>query len=209
MKQTIFKSILAGLLIGIAGYSNVFCSVKGYPILGMFLFSLGLISIFILQQNLFTGKIGFAKPKGDSIVFLLVVLAFNCVGAFLVGVVARFVPELHGACKTLFLSKFDKPIWLEFVNAVFCGFIIHLSVLINRKCEGKHLLPIVLCIMLFIVSGFEHCIADMFYFMAGITTESGYIWKGILYILLFIVGNSVGSILLNLIYELGIEKRKE
>lgn len=209
MKQNIFKSILAGLLIGIAGFAYLFSCVKGYPILGMFLFSLALISIFILQQNLFTGKIGFAKPKWESISFLLIILVFNCIGAFLIGVVARFIPEMHDYAQTLFLAKFDKPIWLEFLNAVLCGFIIHLSVLLYRKSEGKHLLPIVMCIMCFIVSGFEHCIADMFYFMAGITTESGYLWKGILYLLLFIVGNSVGSLVLNVIYELGFDKKKE
>jgi formate/nitrite transporter FocA (FNT family) len=54
MKSKI-QSILAGILIGIGAYAYV--SISNLYI-GAFIFSLGLISVFILEAKLFTGKIG-------------------------------------------------------------------------------------------------------------------------------------------------------
>jgi formate/nitrite transporter FocA (FNT family) len=49
------KGILAGILIGIGATAYV---LAPNTIIGSALFSLGLISVFHLQSNLFTGKIG-------------------------------------------------------------------------------------------------------------------------------------------------------
>lgn len=54
------RSIIAGILIGIGAYAYVSISNK---VLGAFLFSIGLISVFSLQAHLFTGKIGGLNKK--------------------------------------------------------------------------------------------------------------------------------------------------
>ena len=51
------KGILAGILVGLGAFIFVSLYPDNKP-LGAFLFSLGLISVFHLQANLYTGKIG-------------------------------------------------------------------------------------------------------------------------------------------------------
>ena len=57
-----FSAILAGMLIGMGG--TVFLS-QSNPVVGSFLFAIGLFTIVVFQLHLFTGKVGytpFNKP---------------------------------------------------------------------------------------------------------------------------------------------------
>ena len=54
------RSIIAGVLIGIGAYAYASIANK---VLGAFIFSIGLISVFALQALLFTGKIGGLNKK--------------------------------------------------------------------------------------------------------------------------------------------------
>ena len=81
----ITKSILAGLLISLAGIAYLNCPDK---IVGSLLFSLGLISILILEAKLFTGVIGYVNSK-RSILDSLLILVFNLVVATIVGLIYR------------------------------------------------------------------------------------------------------------------------
>ena len=81
----IVKSILAGLLISLAGIVYLNCPEK---IVGSLLFSLGLISVILLEANLFTGKIGYVNSK-QSILDSLLILVFNLVAATIVGLIYR------------------------------------------------------------------------------------------------------------------------
>ena len=58
----IIKSVLAGVLIALAGHIYLNCANK---IVGAFLFSIGLIGVIVLQANLYTGKVGYVKSKSD------------------------------------------------------------------------------------------------------------------------------------------------
>ena len=55
------------------------------------------------------------------------------------------------------------------------------------------LMPI-LCVAVFILCGFEHCIADMFYFAAA-----GKVIEGLGAVLIITLGNSVGGVIIPLI----------
>lgn len=60
--RQLVSATISGILIGIAG--TVFLSVEN-PVLGSFLFAIGLYSIVCFQLQLFTGRIGyliFQKP---------------------------------------------------------------------------------------------------------------------------------------------------
>ena len=59
------------------------------------------------------------------------------------------------------------------------------------KEKGNPLI-LFLCVSVFILSGFEHCVANMFYFaMAGAWSA-----KTVLYLLIMTLGNSVGGMLI-------------
>jgi formate/nitrite transporter FocA (FNT family) len=57
-------------------------------------------------------------------------------------------------------------------------------------------------ITIFILAGFEHCVANMYYF----SVANMWTLKTILYVLIMILGNSVGSILLALLIKFGTNK---
>jgi len=68
-----------------------------------------------------------------------------------------------------------------------CGALIYLAVELYRKT--KSFIPVIICVMAFILSGTEHSIADAFYLGASILS-----WKAFGYLGLVIVGNSLGAV---------------
>ena len=181
----ITKSILAGLLISLAGIVYLNCSDK---IVGSLLFSLGLISVILLEANLFTGKIGYVNSK-RSILDSLLILVFNLVAATIVGLIYRCGSDAAASIADLKLSIFSEAWWLTGLKSIGCGAAIYLAVEGYKK--SKSLIPVILGVMVFILAGWNHCIADCFYMAAGSSSI-----LAIPYLLVVIVGNSIGSLLI-------------
>lgn len=192
----IAKSILAGLLISLAGIVYLSCANN---IIGSLLFSLGLISVILLEANLFTGKIGYVNSK-QSILDSLLILIFNLITAAIVGLIYRYISNAAVEIVNLKLLIFSETWWLTGLKAVGCGAAIYLSVEGYKK--SKSLIPVILGVMTFILAGWNHCIADCFYMAAGSTSV-----LAIPYVLVVIIGNSFGSLLIRLL-QLGISTDK-
>ena len=190
------KSILAGLLISLAGIVYLSCANN---IIGSLLFSLGLISVILLEANLFTGKIGYVNSK-QSILDSLLILIFNLITAAIVGLIYRYISNAAVEIVNLKLLIFSETWWLTGLKAVGCGAAIYLSVEGYKK--SKSLIPVILGVMTFILAGWNHCIADCFYMAAGSTSV-----LAIPYVLVVIIGNSFGSLLIRLL-QLGISTDK-
>lgn len=181
----ITKSILAGLLISLAGIVYLNCSDK---IVGSLLFSLGLISVILLEANLFTGKIGYVNSK-RSILDSLLILVFNLVAATIVGLIYRCSSDAAASIAESKLLVFSEAWWLTGLKSIGCGTAIYLAVEGYKK--SKSLIPVILGVMVFILAGWNHCIADCFYMAAGSSST-----LAIPYLLVVIVGNSIGSLLI-------------
>ena len=181
----ITKSILAGLLISLAGIVYLNCPDK---IVGSLLFSLGLISVILLEANLFTGKIGYVNSK-RSILDSLLILVFNLVAATIVGLIYRCGSDAAVPITESKLSIFSEAWWLTGLKSVGCGAAIYLAVEGYKK--SKSLIPVILGVMVFILAGWNHCIADCFYMAAGSSSV-----LAIPYLLVVIAGNSIGSLLI-------------
>ena len=181
----IIKSILAGLLISLAGIVYLNCPDK---IVGSLLFSLGLISILILEAKLFTGVIGYVNSK-RSILDSLLILVFNLAAATIVGLIYRCGSDAAASIADSKLSIFSEAWWLTGLKSIGCGAAIYLAVEGYKK--SKSLIPVILGVMTFILAGWNHCIADCFYMAAGSSSA-----LAIPYLLVVIVGNSIGSLLI-------------
>ena len=181
----ITKSILAGLLISLVGIVYLNCPDK---IVGSLLFSLGLISILILEAKLFTGVIGYVNSK-RSILDSLLILVFNLVAATIVGLIYRCGSDAAASIAEPKLLVFSESWWLTGLKSIGCGAAIYLAVEGYKK--SKSLIPVILGVMVFILAGWNHCIADCFYMAAGSSSV-----LAIPYLLVVIVGNSVGSLLI-------------
>lgn len=185
IKNLITKSILAGLLISLAGIAYLNCSNK---IVGSLLFSLGLISVILLEAKLFTGAIGYVNSK-RSILDSLLLLVFNLVAATVAGLIYRCSSDAAVTIAESKLLVFSETWWLTGLKAIGCGAAIYLSVEGYKK--SKSLIPVILGVMTFILAGWNHCIADCFYMVAGSSSV-----LVIPYLLVVIVGNSIGSLLI-------------
>ena len=116
------------------------------------------------------------------------ILIQNLLVALVCGLI--FYSTKNNVCENLWLNKLTKS-WYEFLfDSIGCGICIYLSVELYKKTSS--IFVIVLGVLVFILSGFEHCIADIFYLSASMSFDL----KSILYILTAIIGNSIGSLLI-------------
>lgn len=189
--KRIINGISAGILISIGGSVFLKCDNK-YA--GAVFFSVALLCICWKGYSLFTGKVGYLPEKcgKDEISVLLLGLLGNLIGTVLCGyMVTLAIPEIGEAAKTLCEAKLANQTFLStLVRGIMCGCLMYLAVSIYR--DKKTPLGILFCIPVFILSGFEHSIADMFYFAAsGIVSlrACGFLWTVIL-------GNAIGAIIL-------------
>lgn len=185
--DTIRKSFLAGILIGIGGIA--YLSIP-YKVLGAFLFSFGLLTILIQNYYLYTGKIGNVR-KVNEISFLLQILLFNILGVIFMGVLSSFFLRPEGI--ELIELKMNVP-WIEFfIKSFLCGIMMYYAVQLYSKTSN--FLAVIVPIMLFILCGFEHSIANIFYF--SVSRIIGI--REIIFMITAIIGNSLGSLFVSLL----------
>ncbi len=186
------RSVLAGIFIGIGGY--VFLSAS-YKELGAFLFSLGLLTVIIRQYSLYTGKIGYLGSIKELPPLLLMWVG-NALGACLMGFLASLA--LKDCAFNLISKKLELDYLSVFLRSVMCGVLIYIAVELYKKTQMPIL--VILPIMVFILCGFEHCIADVFYFSAALSFNI----ESLVFIIICTFGNSVGSIALRLLEKYNI-----
>ena len=184
------RSIIAGVLIGIGAYAYASIANK---VFGAFIFSIGLISVFSLQAHLFTGKIGGLNKKNWKDLFWM--LIGNVIGISLVVLIAAPKETIREACLTITTAKLEKDWHIAFLDALMCGAIIQLAV----ELKSKDPVSTILCVMCFILCGFEHCIANTFYFIC----DGIMYWQEIIYFVIYVFGNTLGSIALKHLIERG------
>ncbi len=179
-------SILSGILIGISAYLSV---LIGNQYLSAFAFSFGLLFICLLHINLFTGTIGFINNKND-VIYALLILINNILGIYIISTIlhltsnANFVFE---KCNTLSQIKLQENMFIHFFESLLCGMLMFLAVL--SFDIYKHYICAVFPIFVFVVCGFEHCIANSFYYIFSYNFI-----KSLPYLIINILGNTAGSL---------------
>ena len=197
MLKLIIDGIKAGIMIAIGG--SVFLSCENRYI-GAILFSVALLCICLKGYSLFTGKVGYLPENHskEAVKILLCGLLGNIVSTILLGFAVSFaIPALGEAAKVICEAKLSQEALQTFVRAFFCGVLMYMAVSTYR--EKGTLAGIFFCVPVFILSGFEHSIANMFYFGA-----SGIInMDSIIYLAVVIAGNSVGGMAMPILNILG------
>lgn len=188
MNKTYTLSVLAGMAIGLAG--TVYLSVDN-KLIGSVLFSFGLITIIIQGWSLYTGKVGSTNLRHfwPGIVCML---CGNFIGTLIISAMlnlTRLGPNLRFAASQIMQVKLSDTWWSVLTLSIFCGIMMKLAVEGYKRPYNEHLILITLPIMIFILCGFEHSIANMFYMNLALC----YSLKSIGYIFLMIVGNAIGA----------------
>ena len=207
MKHLI-KSILAGILIGIG--ATTYLSLEN-RIVGSVLFSIGLFIILTKELNLFTGKVGYLFENGLEYAKEVVITLFgNFIGTFVFAYVLRFTRiiskvgiEAEKICNIKLLDSYVSIFILSFC----CGILMYLAV--NGYKTAKDVFSkyagVFLAIPVFILCGFEHCIANMFYF----TLANMWSLNTVCFLVIMILGNSIGGVFFPLTDKLikGLDKK--
>ncbi len=200
MKQhidTFLRAIVTGIMIGIGGIVYLSCDNK---YVGAFLFGTGLFTILSFRLDLYTGKVGYAvENKPPYLLKLLIIWVGNLIGTAVAGIAIRLTragAAISEKAAALCEVKFSDDLLSIFLLACFCGTLMFIAADGYKTLTNpaSQVLAVFLPVMVFILSGFEHCVANMFYFTAG----GGWSANGILYMLVMTAGNSVGGILIPL-----------
>ena len=157
------------------------------------MFSVALLCICFKGFSLYTGRIGFLpwNFSKESLSDLLLGLLGNVLSTAAFGLALSYaVPALYAAAAPICEAKLTQPWWSALLRAFMCGVLMYLAVSVYK--QNKSTLGIFFCIPVFILSGFEHSIANMFYFAAARIAS----WHSFGYIMLVILGNSLGSMFL-------------
>lgn len=188
-------AVMAGMSIALGG--TVFLALEN-KVLGAIFFTVGLFTVCVNGFNLFTGKVGYTlQNKPSYLLFLLNVWLGNLVGTWGTAMLIRMTrvgeamsAKALGICET----KLADSALSIFVLAIFCNVLMYIAVegyRSNGHEFGKYL-GIFFGVTVFILSGFEHCVANMYYFsMAGVWDMHTFVW-----LIIMTLGNAVGGMLL-------------
>ncbi|MBE5742627.1 MAG: formate/nitrite transporter family protein [Clostridiales bacterium] len=187
VKQTTLKTfvlaILAGAFIAFAGVGATFGNVYGGKHVGAFIFPGGLAMVILAGSELFTGNclliIPFmeGKIKGTQMLKnLAVVYLGNFVGALFVSLITVYGGAFDGIAQTV-VGVAETKATLGFLPAFFkgvaCNILVCLAVWMGFSAEtaGGKIAAILFPIAIFVIAGFEHSVANMFYLPAGFFTQ--------------------------------------
>lgn len=192
--KVFLSALLAGVSIALGGTAYLSLESK---VAGALFFTVGLFVICIFRLHLFTGKVCyvFDNPPAYALDLLFIWLG-NLAGTGLAALALRFTrvgPALAERAAGLCQTKLGDSPWSIFILAVFCNIMIYIAVEgFNRAPHdlGRYL-ALFLGVAVFILCGFEHCVANMYYFsMAG-----AWSLKALGYLLVMTLGNAVGGVL--------------
>lgn len=187
--KNVIKAVAGGFMIGVGGAVYLACDVK---YIGAFLFALGLLTICEFGLGLYTGKVGYTFiNKGNFYIEVLQTLLGNVFGTAVAGLLIYISrSDLSEKAAELGVKKLMQSPLQTLILSFFCGILMFIAVNLYKKREGiGKYIGIFTAVPVFILSGFEHSIANMFYFFSGwaISVQSA------LYILICVVGNALGA----------------
>jgi formate/nitrite transporter FocA (FNT family) len=179
------SSVLAGVCIGIAGLGYLVTR----DIVGSVLFAFGLLTVVGYKLKLYTGTAGFIQ-KGEVGKLLLILLG-NIFGCLLVSLMARMSPlEVQESAQSVLEGRLAIGPLRGGVLAIGCGFIMTTAVTFAR--QGNNL-PLLFGVPLFIVCGFPHCVADVFYYLTVPFSFWGeHLGEILLFYVSIVIGNFIG-----------------
>ncbi len=189
-------------MIAVGGCVFIGCSNIGEPWIGAILFAIGLFTIFHFGFDLYTGKVGYAlENKPAYIIDLLVIILGNLLGCLMVGYMTASMEPAAIANKAVEFVE-ARMNHLDYLSILFkgilCGLLMFIAADYYKKTKG--FLGAFVAVPVFILSGFEHSIADMFYFASAFFQNSDCfnLGEGALFILVVIIGNAIGGLLIPL-----------
>lgn len=201
--KNLILAVLAGVYIAIAG---ALATIAGSAYLGMqatlvkaAVFPLGLILVTLAGSELFTGNCLLVAPllSGEikitkTLKNLGITYLGNIVGSVIIALIAVYSGALEQVAQSAVSAAIVKSglgFGKSFLLAIPCNILVCLSVWISMssKSTAGKILAVYMPIFAFVACGFEHCVANMYYFSAALFAAAKY----------GIEGFNVGSAIVN------------
>lgn len=182
-------AMMAGMFIAMAGVgaSTASCTVENASLgklVGAAVFPGGLAMVLIAGSELFTGNTLLIIPLMEKEVSLagvlknwVVVYIGNLVGSMIVsaicvwgGQVGLFSNGLAVSAMATATAKCSMPFMQALIKGIGCNFLVCIAVWMSfaaKDIAGKFF-ALYLPILIFVVAGFEHSIANMYYITVGL-----------------------------------------
>lgn len=196
-KKTILELLISGMLAGAfiaIGASSSSAAVYGISNTGLAktlagaIFPVGLIFVVMIGGELFTGDCLMSldamnkRVKISQIIRVLVlVFVFNILGALLIVCLVNRSGQLDygngalaaSAIKTAY-NKLNLGFGKALCSGIMCNILVCLAVLLAgtaKDATGK-IFAIFFPIWAFVIGGYEHCVANMYYIPAGLLAKT-------------------------------------
>lgn len=191
--RTFAYGVMAGFFVSIGG--TAFLSIENRVVAALF-FTTGLFAISNYGFNLFTGKVCYLLDNGPGYLWDLALIWLGNLGGTLIATallgLTRVHPALAETAAPLVAAKLGDGLLSVFVLSVFCNVLIFIAVdgyRIIPDALGKYL-ALFLGVAVFAISGFEHCVANMYF----ISLTGSWSADAVLFIIVNTVGNSLGGL---------------
>lgn len=221
--NSFIKAILAGLFISFGAKGNIIASANLITtnagiakFVGAVVFPVGLMSIVMMGLELFTSNcmnvVGIFHKKVKILNFIrniVVVYLGNFVGCLLL---AYITYRTHGVDKTgldllnnVVNHKVSMDPFALFINGIMCNVLVVGATILSYYSDDviSKIFSIWFPIMLFILLGYNHSIANMYYFSLAYLSNLGVGINAMAYNLFYVtIGNFVGGALLIIILNI-------
>lgn len=192
--KTIILAVFAGIFIALAAVGATVIGVSVEPksiakFLAGLVFPTGLAMVLIAGSELFTGNNLIVIPVLEKQITVgamlrnwVLVYAGNFIGSVLIALLVVYgnvFGMLDGLAESA-VKTAQAKVSMPFVNAMFKGVLCNILVCIavwmsfGAKTVGGKVAGLYLPIMLFILCGYEHSVANMYYITAGIFAQGEY-----------------------------------
>ena len=184
--KTLLLGILAGIFIALAGVGATFGNVYVNKVMGAAIFPAGLAMVIIAGSELFTGNCLLILPVLEKSITVsrmlrnwLIVYIGNLIGAVLISAMTVWGGTFDGIYETVIATAVTKatlPFGVALLRGILCNVLVCLAVwmaMAAKDVAGK-IIGLFFPVFLFVLCGFEHCVANMFYLPAGIFAAAHY-----------------------------------
>lgn len=194
-KKYLMRAVVAGFWIDVAMILSNVCAAVFYgtnpavgKLLSAFTFPLAIILIVFIGGELFTGNnmtmaVGVYQKKctwGQAARVWIMSYIGNFIGAFLIAFLfvksGASMPAMKEYVNSFIMGKLELS-WIQLLlRGILCNFMVCLAVLTGTrmKTESGKLTVMILSIAAFVITGFEHSIANMGVFsMSALIVDGG------------------------------------
>jgi formate transporter len=191
--KSIILGIMAGMFIAIGGFaaslaSHSISNVGVAKFVAGAIFPVGLILIVICGADLFTGSCLMVVPCAEKKVSIKrlfinwgIIYLSNFIGAFIFALLIHETKVLDannymfgGYVLKTAINKASLTFGQSLASGILCNILVSLAVWISfaGKDIASKAIAVWFPIMAFIVGGFEHCVANMYYFTIALLNKN-------------------------------------